>query len=362
MKKVATIMLACVLAAGSFGTVNAAEFSDGVIVQSERSLDDNFEYSWSARENVISELNENNGVNVNDSVIMGLENALVFYPNTFYDFKVIGAGTQNDSPAAGDVRWIPLYWSRSANPQESDKFMLWKIGSVKGVYTNTEQAFDFYVFFRKEVYSGEAWEKSDTVESVRYQFSAAPLTDKNDNTYTIGGINYKISGKNEVCVTGSATSASTVRIPATVNINGFSYKVTSVGERAFLKNKNITSVIIGNKVLNVGKQAFYQCENLKTVRFGTKLDTISVCAFAKCKNLRSFTLPVNLKRIDKKAFYQCAAVKTVKINSKKLETVGEKGLTLNKTVTIKIPKKLFQKYQKLIRASGAYSKTKFIKF
>lgn len=36
--------------------------------------------------------------NVNESVVQGFENALVFYPNTFYDFKVIGAGTQNNNP------------------------------------------------------------------------------------------------------------------------------------------------------------------------------------------------------------------------------------------------------------------------
>ena len=31
---------------------------------------------------------------VKESVVQGFEKALVFYPNTFYDFKVIGAGTQ----------------------------------------------------------------------------------------------------------------------------------------------------------------------------------------------------------------------------------------------------------------------------
>lgn len=362
MKKIAAILLAGVLATGSISTVDAADFSDGISVQSDRYVDENFEYSWSAKENRLIDIDANSNVDVNDSIVLGLENSLVFYPNTFYDFKVIGAGTQNDSPVTGDVRWIPLYWSQSLRPQEKDKFTLWKIGSQKGVYTDTELAFDLYVFFQKEIFSGEVWEKSDTVESVRYQFSAAPLADKNDNTYAIGGINYKISGKNEVCVTGLAAEISTVRIPASVNINKSSYKVTSVGQKAFYGNKKITSVIIGNNVTEIGKQAFYQCESLRKVRFGTKLDTIGSSAFAKCRDLRSFTLPASLKRIDTKAFYQCAAVKTVKISSIKIESVGQKAMAVNKSVSLKLPKKSFKKYQTLIKASGVYPKTKFVKF
>ena len=50
MKKMAAIMLAGVLAAGSFSTVSAAEFSDGAGAQSNAYFADNFEYSWSAGE------------------------------------------------------------------------------------------------------------------------------------------------------------------------------------------------------------------------------------------------------------------------------------------------------------------------
>lgn len=362
MKRITAMILAGVLMAGSFGTVKAADFSDGVSVQTNRYVDDDLEYSVSAGEDTLTETVEKNNVDVKDSVLTGFEKALVFYPNTFYDFKVIGAGTQNAAPTAGDVRWIPLYWSLSSNPQEKNKFMLWKIGSVKGVYTDTEQAYDLYVFFQKEVYSGEIWEKGDAVEPVRYQFSAAPLSNKNENTYTIGGINYKISGKREVCVTGLKTKMSTVQIPASVSINGSSYQVTSVGQKAFYGNKKITGVVIGNNVTKIGKQAFGQCENLKTVRFGKKVDTISGSAFANCGKLTGFTLPASLKRIDAKAFYKCASVKTVKINSKKIESVGQKAMMINKKVTIKLPEKYAKKYQKLLKASGVYTGTKFVKF
>ena len=60
---------------------------------------------------------------VKESVVQGFEKALVFYPKTFYDFKVIGAGTQNNNPGEGDVRWVPSGWSMSSNPSSWKSIM-----------------------------------------------------------------------------------------------------------------------------------------------------------------------------------------------------------------------------------------------
>ena len=57
---------------------------------------------------------------VTESKVQGFENALTFYPGTFYDFRAIGAGTDNVDPHEGDVRWVPQYWSMSANPSSKD--------------------------------------------------------------------------------------------------------------------------------------------------------------------------------------------------------------------------------------------------
>ena len=119
---------------------------------------------------------EANIAKVSDSKIQGFENALVFYPNTFYEFKVVGAGTQNNNPGEGDVRWVPLYWSMSSNPGASDQHKVWKIGAAGGIYTDVEKSYNIYVFFQKEVYNGSEWQtESGSVQSVQYQFRAAPL-------------------------------------------------------------------------------------------------------------------------------------------------------------------------------------------
>lgn len=109
-----------------------------------------------------------------ESRVYDLENPLEFYPNTFYEFRVVGAGTNNDNPGEQDVKWVPLYWSTSANPSDSQKHSAWKIGSAKGI--NKDATYNLYVFFQKYVYTGGQWQETDTIESAVYQFKSAKLT------------------------------------------------------------------------------------------------------------------------------------------------------------------------------------------
>lgn len=111
---------------------------------------------------------------VSDSRVYGLDDPLEFYPNTFYEFRVVGAGTDNDNPGEQDVKWVPLYWSTSANPSDSQKHSAWKIGSAKGI--NKDATYNLYVFFQKYVYTGGQWQQTDTIESAVYHFKSAKLT------------------------------------------------------------------------------------------------------------------------------------------------------------------------------------------
>lgn len=110
---------------------------------------------------------------VTESVIRGLDTRMEFYPNTFYPFSVIGAGTTNENPGEGDVKWEPLYWSTSVNPRDSEKHSTWKIGSTKGI--TEAKMFNMYVFFQKWVYMGNKWTETDTISSARYEFGSANL-------------------------------------------------------------------------------------------------------------------------------------------------------------------------------------------
>lgn len=112
--------------------------------------------------------------NVKESVVQGLDEAIQFYPNQFYEFTVIGAGTTNQDPNEGDVKWVPVYWSTAANPTQSQMHTAWKIGSAKGI--NKDATYNLYVFFQKYIYTGGQWQQTDTIESAVYQFKSAKLT------------------------------------------------------------------------------------------------------------------------------------------------------------------------------------------
>lgn len=112
--------------------------------------------------------------NVKESIVQGLDEAIQFYPNQFYPFTVIGAGTTNQDPNEGDVKWVPVYWSTAANPTQSQIHTAWKIGSGKGI--NKDATYNLYVFFQKYIYTGGQWQKTDTIESAVYQFRSAKLT------------------------------------------------------------------------------------------------------------------------------------------------------------------------------------------
>ena len=112
--------------------------------------------------------------NVKESVVQGLDEAIQFYPNQFYEFTVIGAGTTNQDPNEGDVKWVPVYWSTAANPTQSQMHTAWKIGSGKGI--NKDATYNLYVFFQKYIYTGGQWQETDTIESAVYQFRSAKLT------------------------------------------------------------------------------------------------------------------------------------------------------------------------------------------
>ena len=155
--------------------------------------------------------------------------------------------------------------------------------------------------------------------------------------------------------------AKTVSIPATVKINGVTYKVTKIADNAFKNNKTVTKVTVGSNIKTIGKNAFYKCTKLKTVKIGKNVTTIGSNAFKGCTSLTSVTLPSKATKIGANAFSGCKKLKTIKIASTKLssKTVSKnafKGIT--KATTIKVPKKKLEAYKKLFKQKGLSSKVK----
>lgn len=125
-----------------------------------------------------------------------------------------------------------------------------------------------------------------------------------------------LSGR-EVAYTSSAnTKKTSITIPATVTIDGYTYKVTEIAQKAFKNNKKLKSVTIGKNVKKIGKEAFYNCKKIKRITIKS----------------------ANLKSVGKNAI---------------------KGI--NKKATIKVPKKQLKKYKRLFKSKTGYKKSMKIK-
>ena len=130
---------------------------------------------------------------------------------------------------------------------------------------------------------------------------------------------YKVMADNTVQYTKvTSKKAKTVKVPSTITVNGVKCQVTSIAPKAMKGNKKLTKVVIPSSVRTIGAQAFAGCKNLKNITIQTPYLT--------------------KKSVGAKAF---------------------KGIS-DKAV-IKVPKKQFKAYQKLLKTKGVSKKVKIKK-
>lgn len=142
-------------------------------------------------------------------------------------------------------------------------------------------------------------QKAETLEKLAYP--------KAGTKYTVAGCQYKVTKAGaEVSLIKTNKKAKRVTIPAVIKVNGVTYKVTSIGAKAFNGNKKLTKITVGTNIKRISNNAFYKCKSLKTV-------TIKSVLLTK-------------KAANKKAF---------------------KGV--NKKMVIKVPKKVKKAYVKIFK-------------
>ena len=135
---------------------------------------------------------------------------------------------------------------------------------------------------------------------------------------TINKIKYKVTsdtlGGGTVAVYGvSERNAKSYSIPDSLTIDGYTYKITAVNDKAFTNGKKLTNVVLGANIKSIGKEAFSNCKKLKTLT----------------------------------------------IKSKKLKTVGKNAFrNIYSKATIKVPSSCLTKYKKLFKGKGQKSSVK----
>lgn len=233
---------------------------------------------------------------------------------------------------------------------------------------------DYILRYRNNEDDGTAYVyivgKGIYTDTVKMSFVILPYNSGMDAVYGDGtfiskkcvyGITDEDDREVELCCPATK-NIKNLKVPATITCGGIKYKVTSIGHKAFYKNKKIETLEVGNNVKNIENYAFYACTKLKSVKFGAKLDLIGSSSFRKCTKLTSVTLPKNLDELGKNAFYGCTKLKTITINAKSVVDIDEGAIkNISKKAVIKVPAKHFKRYKKIFKPRTGFRKTMRIK-
>ena len=129
----------------------------------------------------------------------------------------------------------------------------------------------------------------------------------------------KADSKNpEVAYQKAAVTKGTVIVPDTVEVNGTTYKVTSIEKKAFGTGKKIKTIILGKNVKTIKKDTFAGCKTLRKIIVKTKKltkKTVAKKAFRGVRKNVRIIVPKKKKQAYKKLFYQRGLNKKVKIRS-----------------------------------------------
>ena len=154
----------------------------------------------------------------------------------------------------------------------------------------------------------------------------------------IDGINYQLisEAKGAEVISSSAAYSGDVVIPSSVTYGGVEYRVTSIGERAFYKCYNITSITIPSTMISMGEKAFYDCVSLTAVKIS---DLAAWCAigftgfysnplfyarrlYLNDEEIKELAIPDGVASIGSFAFFCCTGFTSVTIPSS-VTSIGE---------------------------------------
>ena len=112
--------------------------------------------------------------------------------------------------------------------------------------------------------------------------------------------------------------------------------VMSIGDRAFIQCRLLTSVTIPDCVTNIGNGAFANCSSLTSVMIPGSVTSIGESAFAGCDLLTSVTIGDGITSIGERAFYGCSSLKSVTIPNS-LTSIGDDAFYGCKPTDVTIP-------------------------
>lgn len=169
---------------------------------------------------------------------------------------------------------------------------------------------------------------------------------------TEDGLWYKVSGQDTVMLlpennktqnySGSYSSMAEIVVPAAVEYEGETYRVTALASEAFYSNSKTTSVTLPDGLESIGSAAFFFARNITTLHIPDSVKTIGSMAFSGVSNAplnipasiefigdSAFNMsgvvdgdfPEGLTYLGEKAFFNCTGLTTISLPST-VETYG----------------------------------------
>ena len=167
----------------------------------------------------------------------------------------------------------------------------------------------------KPAVPGKAAQPGETGQPQKPAQKGEKLQDESGAGYVV----VKADSKNpEVAYQKAAATKGTAIVPDTVEVNGTTYKVTSIEKKAFGTGKKIKTIILGKNVKTIKKDAFAGCKTLRKIIVKTKKltkKTVAKKAFRGVRKNVRIIVPKKKKQAYRKLFYQRGLNKKVKIRS-----------------------------------------------
>ena len=196
-------------------------------------------------------------------------------------------------------------------------------------------------------------------------------TDTQEVTYKVGDIvfdktsnaKYKITAysnkKHTVEYLSYEGTKNKVKVPATITVDGITFKVTTLSPSAFKLNQKITSITLGDNLTKIDTGSFSGCTALKSITIGSSVKTIGKNAFKNCSSLEKITIPENVKTIKKSIFSGCKKLKKLVIRTKNLTTKSVSAGTFKSVPTsckVSVPAEILSAYDELLKSKGLSKK------
>ena len=162
----------------------------------------------------------------------------------------------------------------------------------------------------------------------------AGLSATAQTTFTVGDLNYTVTGANTVEVAGAANNdVMSIDVPATVENEGTTYDVTAIGDQAFRWSK-ITSAVIPSSV-KVIKHGAFNGADLVSITLNEGLEIIGDYSLA-CKNLTAIDVPSTVTTIEANVFFGATSLAQVTLHEG-LKTIGKSSFYRVPVTTLDIP-------------------------